>query len=187
MFVLQAKRQKVTLTEIRRVLWILVSANQGTKFSLVALGNSMKRSQKVLPRWVSPWVHRNRAIFCDCNCECQRAAELRTPRTCYRATRWPDPEFPQKIPKKQKKPSRNSGTPRKCPQNIPKKIPKMGALGIFGGYFFSVFRGIFGGKFWESPCPIWLDDRGTGQWKWLEEVPRRTSLVPLAFPCLYIV
>ena len=33
------------------------------------------------------------------------------------------------------------------------------------------------------PCPIWLDDRGTGQWKWMEEVPRRTSLVPLAFPC----
>ena len=27
------------------------------------------------------------------------------------------------------------------------------------------------------------DDRGTGQWKRLEEVPRRTSLVPLAFPC----
>ena len=26
--------------------------------------------------------------------------------------------------------------------------------------------------------PIWLDDRGTGQWKWLEEVSRRTSLVP---------
>ena len=33
-----------------------------------------------------------------------------------------------------------------------------------------------------SPCTIWLDDRGTGQWKWMEEVPRRTSLVPLAFP-----
>ena len=34
--------------------------------------------------------------------------------------------------------------------------------------------------------PIWLDDRGTGQWKWLEEVPRRTSLVPLAFPCFVL-
>ena len=33
---------------------------------------------------------------------------------------------------------------------------------------------------------IWLDDRGTGQWKWLEEVPRRTSLVPLAFPCFVL-
>ena len=31
--------------------------------------------------------------------------------------------------------------------------------------------------------PNRLDDRGTGQWKWMEEVPRRTSLVPLAFPC----
>ena len=33
---------------------------------------------------------------------------------------------------------------------------------------------------------IWLDDRGTGQWKWMEEVPRRTSLGPLAFPCLVL-
>ena len=49
----------------------------------------------------------------------------------------------------------------------------------------------------RSPCqapldfadfrgPIWLDDRGTGQWKWLDEVPRRTSLVPLAFPCFVL-
>ena len=30
------------------------------------------------------------------------------------------------------------------------------------------------------------DDRGTGQWKWMEEVPRRTSLVPLAFPCFLL-
>ena len=51
--------------------------------------------------------------------------------------------------------------------------------------------------FWISPfwyrsskrsqpmsMPIWLDDEGTGQWKWMEEVPRRTSLVPLAsFAC----
>ena len=36
------------------------------------------------------------------------------------------------------------------------------------------------------PCPIRLDDRGTGQWKWLDEVPRRTSLVPLAFPCFVL-
>ena len=32
------------------------------------------------------------------------------------------------------------------------------------------------------PCPIFLDNRGTGQWKWIEEVPRRTSLVPLCVP-----
>ena len=36
------------------------------------------------------------------------------------------------------------------------------------------------------PCPIWLDDQGTGQWKWMEEVPRRTSLVPLAFSCFVL-
>ena len=34
--------------------------------------------------------------------------------------------------------------------------------------------------------PIWLDDWGTGQWKWMEEVPHRTSLVPLAFPCFVL-
>ena len=43
-----------------------------------------------------------------------------------------------------------------------------------------ILLGYPGGAF---PCPIWLDGRGTGQWKWMEEVPRRTSLVPLAFPC----
>ena len=37
-----------------------------------------------------------------------------------------------------------------------------------------------------NPCPTWLDDRGTGQWKWTEEVPRCTSLVPLAFPCFVL-
>ena len=34
-----------------------------------------------------------------------------------------------------------------------------------------------------SPCPIWLDGRGTGQWKRMEEVQRpylaRTACVPL--------
>ena len=41
----------------------------------------------------------------------------------------------------------------------------------------------------HNPCPIWLEDRGTGQWKWMEEVPRRTSLAPFAFPCfvLYLI
>ena len=39
----------------------------------------------------------------------------------------------------------------------------------------------------RSPCPVWLDDRGAGQWKCLEEVPRRTSRVPLAssYLCLF--
>ena len=37
------------------------------------------------------------------------------------------------------------------------------------------------------PCPIWLDDQCTGQWKGMEEVPRRTSLVPLAFPCFVLL
>ena len=33
----------------------------------------------------------------------------------------------------------------------------------------------------ENPRPIWLDNRGAGQWKWLEEVPC-TSLAPPASP-----
>ena len=38
----------------------------------------------------------------------------------------------------------------------------------------------------SNPCPIWPDDRGTGPCKWTEEVLRRTSLVPLAFPCFVL-
>ena len=33
-----------------------------------------------------------------------------------------------------------------------------------------------------DPRPIWLDVWGAGQWRWLEQVPCRTSLVPLASP-----
>ena len=46
-----------------------------------------------------------------------------------------------------------------------------------------LFLGLLRAPTMNDPRPIWLDDRGTGQWKWMEEVPRRTSLVPLAFPC----
>ena len=81
--------------------------------------------------------------------------------TCYRAPKWPDPEFPRKIPKKYP-PARNSGLPEFTPK-IPRKyrknthrIPKMRIFGIFSvffwyflgvpefrpeGYFFSIFRG----------------------------------------------
>ena len=38
----------------------------------------------------------------------------------------------------------------------------------------------------KNPCPTWAADRGTGQWRWMEEVPRRTSLVPLASPCFVV-
>ena len=61
--------------------------------------------------------------------------------TCYRAPKWPDPEFPRKIPKKYP-PGRNSGTPRKYPQNA-EKIPKMRIFGILG-VFFGYFQGILG-------------------------------------------
>ena len=66
--------------------------------------------------------------------------------TCYRAPRWPDPEFPQKILKKIP-PGLKFWTLRKYPQNtleLPKNIPpkykKMPVSGILG-----VFRGIFSG------------------------------------------
>ena len=38
----------------------------------------------------------------------------------------------------------------------------------------------------ENRCPIWLYDCCAGQWKWMEEVPRRTSLAPLASPCFVL-
>ena len=38
-----------------------------------------------------------------------------------------------------------------------------------------------------NPRPIWLDDRGAGQWKWMEEVPCRTPLTPLASPCFVLI
>ena len=47
---------------VERAHTSLASTNQGTNFSLVALGNSMKRSQKVLPAWVSP-VERDSAFW----------------------------------------------------------------------------------------------------------------------------
>ena len=81
---------------------------------------------------------------------------------CYRAPRWPDPEFPRKIPKKYP-PARNSGLPefalkiaRKYRKNTP-KIPKMTVFSLFSvflGHFLGVpkfrpagyFFGIFGGN-----------------------------------------
>ena len=44
----------------------------------------------------------------------------------------------------------------------------------------------WGFKMRDIPCPIWLDDRGARQWKWLEEVPRCTLLSPIAFPCFVL-
>ena len=38
----------------------------------------------------------------------------------------------------------------------------------------------------EFRGPVWLNDLGTGQWKWLEEVPRCTSLAPVASPCFVL-
>ena len=91
--------------------------------------------------------------------------------TCYRAPKWPDPEFPREIPKKYP-PARNSGIPEFTPK-IPRKyrkntpgIPKMRIFGIFlvffgyflgvpdfrpEGYFFGIFRGSQVGAFLTFP------------------------------------
>ena len=66
--------------------------------------------------------------------------------TCYRAPKWPDPEFPRKIPKKYP-PARNSGTPRntpKIPRKYRKNTPKIPKTRIFG-IFFGILGGIFFG------------------------------------------
>ena len=68
--------------------------------------------------------------------------------TCYRAPKWPDPEFPRKIPKKYP-PARNSGLPkftpkipRKYRKNTPKyQILKCAFLGIFSVFFWYIFLG----------------------------------------------
>ena len=65
-------------------------------------------------------------------------SSVESPPTCYRAPRWPDPEFPRKILKKYP-PGRNSGTPIKYQKNT-KKYQKS----VFSGVFFGYFRGIFG-------------------------------------------
>ena len=64
---------------------------------------------------------------------------------CYRDPRWPDPEFPRKIPKKYP-PGLKFWTPGIYPQNtpkIPKKYPKIQKMSVL--VFFRYFRGIFFG------------------------------------------
>ena len=87
--------------------------------------------------------------------QCSEGIRLENAPTCYRAPKWPDPEFPRKIPKKYPA-ARNSGLPeftpkmpRKYRKNTP-KIPKMRIFGIFS-FIFGVFswgsrisaRGVF--------------------------------------------
>ena len=55
--------------------------------------------------------------------------------TCYRAPRWPNLEFPQKIPKK--------NSPRAEILEYPKNTEKRAFL-VFWGYFFGIFWGILG-------------------------------------------
>ena len=62
--------------------------------------------------------------------------------TCYRAPRWPDPEFPRKIPKKY--PRAEILEPQENTPKIPKKYQNAHFL-IFLGYFFGIF-GVFWGE-----------------------------------------
>ena len=93
---------------------------------------------------------------------CQRISIENGP-TCYRAPKWPDPEFPQKIPKNTPQaeimePHRNT---RKYRKNT-----KSGHFWYLGGIF-SVFSGSFGGKFWESR----ISGRGGIIWVFFVEIP----------------
>ena len=67
---------------------------------------------------------------------------LKNAPTCYRAPRWPDPEFPRKIPKKYP-PGPKFWTPKKIPQRYQKNTKNAHFFGILG-VFFRYFRGIFG-------------------------------------------
>ena len=81
--------------------------------------------------------------------ECR--SRIKNPPTCYKAPKWPDREFPRKIPKTSLKLWNPKKTPRKHPENtpkIPKKYQKC-AFFVFGEYFL-LFSGYFRGRFWES-------------------------------------
>ena len=75
--------------------------------------------------------------------------------TCYRAPKWPDPEFPQKIPKKNTPRPEildSQNLPPKYPENT-EKIPQNTKNARFWYFFgiFSVFGGIFLG--FQNFCP----------------------------------
>ena len=74
-------------------------------------------------------------------------AKLKNAPTCHRAPRWPDPEFPRKIPKKY--PRAEILEPQENTAKIPTKNTENTHFRYFLGIF-SVFSGYFGGKFWES-------------------------------------
>ena len=68
--------------------------------------------------------------------------------TCYRAARWPDTEYPQKMPKKSTLRAESL------------EYWKNGHFCYFGDYFSSVFE-VFGGIFWEPRIPEGPCDRKT--------------------------
>ena len=67
-----------------------------------------------------------------------------------RDPRWPEPEFPAKMPEKYPL-ARNSGTPRKSPK-IPETCPQRPFL-VFRGYF-SGISGSFGGISGDPECRV---------------------------------
>ena len=75
-----------------------------------------------------------------------RGLVLRTPRPATEPRDGPTRNF-HEIPKKYPR-GRNSGTPRKYPENT-EKIPQNRHFWYFWGIF-RYFRGILGGRFWES-------------------------------------
>ena len=88
--------------------------------------------------------------------------------TCCRALKWPDPEFPRKIPKKIP-PGPKFWNSKKIPQKY-RKNTKNAHFGYFGGIF-PAFSGYFGGKFWESR----ISGRGVFFRIFFVEIPGRAT------------
>ena len=122
----------------------------------------MKRTSNIIRK-------NNEGTYCNiitvsCSTNLDKTTRFENAPTCYRAPKWPDPEFPRKMPKKIP-PGPKFWTPRIYPQNtpkIPKKYPEntenayFGIFSVFLGYFLGVpeFRpagGIFSVFFVEIP------------------------------------
>ena len=68
-------------------------------------------------------------------------SKLENAPTCYRGPRWPDPEFPRKIPKKYLRPAilDSQNLPPKYPENTPKNTKHaFSTFSVFWGYFLGV-------------------------------------------------
>ena len=116
-----------------------------------------------------------------CGNACGALPRVEKAPTCYRAPRWPDPEFPQKIPKKYRPLAETLWNPEKIPLNAP-KLPQntdiCGISGVVVRYFGGIFSGpefwargrYFSWKFWVGL--LWGSVAGRGVLKLRVHLPR---------------